>query len=201
MAYRIAVQREKLRQATGTPSVHGGGATVTITHKSNVLSQTDGLFREVSRRVLSQEPASPTDPRVTINEQIIDSMLYKLFLTPSSYDVIVAPNLYGDLLSDAAAALVGSLGLVPSVNANDEFAIGEPCHGSAPDIMGKGLANPIAAIRSAAMMLSFMGYNEAAAKIEAAVSQTLDAGNIITPDLGGKSSTEEVIQAVLKGIV
>lgn len=125
-------------------------------------------------------------------------MVYKLFRQPSAYDVIVAPNLYGDILSDGAAALVGSLGLVPSANVGDSFAIGEPCHGSAPDIMGQGIANPVATIRSVGLMLEFMGEEQAAAKIYAAVDGNLEDGKFLSPDMGGKAKTEEVVEDILK---
>ena len=180
--------------------VRGAGSakkpTVTITHKSNVLSQTDGLFRETCRSVL--EASAYKNEGVIIDEQIVDSMVYKLFRQPEDYDVIVAPNLYGDILSDGAAALVGSLGLVPSANVGDGFAIGEPCHGSAPDIEGKGISNPIATIRSAALMLEFMGEEKAAAKIYEAVDGSLGEGKYLTPDMGGKASTEEALMDVLR---
>lgn len=192
MAGEIAHRRQKIRD-TGVQSVHSK-PLVTITHKSNVLSQTDGLFRETARAAL-------TDPKyahLAVEEQIVDSMVYKLFRQPSAYDVIVAPNLYGDILSDGAAALVGSLGLVPSANVGDNFAIGEPCHGSAPDIMGKGIANPIATIRSVALMLEFMGQEAAAAKIYEAVEGNLDDGRLLTPDMGGRAGTEEVVEDVLR---
>ena len=113
---------------------------------------------------------------------------------------MVAPNLYGDILSDAAAALVGSLGLVPSVNAGDNFVMGEPVHGSAPDIEGLGRANPVASIRSAALMLRHLGYGAPADKIETAVDAVLREGAYLTPDMGGKSSTDEVVNTILKRI-
>ena len=192
MAGEIALRRQKIRDA-GVQSVHAK-PLVTIIHKSNVLSQTDGLFRETARAAL----ASPKYAHLAVEEQIVDSMVYKLFRQPAAYDVIVAPNLYGDILSDGAAALVGSLGLVPSANVGDNFAIGEPCHGSAPDIMGKGIANPIATIRSVALMLEFMGEEAAAAKIYEAVEGNLDEGRLLTPDMGGNAGTEEVVGDVLR---
>jgi len=128
----------------------------------------------------------------------VDSMIYKLFRQPSYFDVVVAPNLYGDILSDGAAALVGSLGLVPSANVGDGFAIGEPCHGSAPDIMGKGIANPIATIRSVGLMLEFMGETEAAGKIYKAVDGSLVAGEHLSPDVGGSAKTQDVVEDILK---
>lgn len=192
MAGEIALRRQKVRDS-GTQSVHSK-PLITITHKSNVLSQTDGLFRETARAAL----AGPKFSHLAVEEQIVDSMVYKLFRQPSSYDVIVAPNLYGDILSDGAAALVGSLGLVPSANVGDNFAIGEPCHGSAPDIMGKGIANPIATIRSVGLMLEFMGLEEAAARIYAAVDGNLDERRLLTPDMGGRAGTDEVVEDVLR---
>ncbi|SPO06135.1 related to 3-isopropylmalate dehydrogenase [Cephalotrichum gorgonifer] len=192
MAGEIALRRQKIRES-GSPSIHAS-PLVTITHKSNVLSQTDGLFRTTSRSALAQDRFSS----VGVDEQIIDSMVYKLFRQPETYDVIVAPNLYGDILSDGAAALVGSLGLVPSANVGEGFAIGEPCHGSAPDIMGQNIANPIATLRSAALMLEFLNEEAAAAKIYAAVDGNLEEGKVLSPDLGGKATTEEVIEDVLK---
>ena len=196
MAGDVALQRQRVRDQGGAvQSVHKGGPLVTITHKSNVLSQTDGLFRETARGVLAQAPYKGS---VSVEEQIVDSMVYKLFRTPESYDVIVAPNLYGDILSDGAAALVGSLGLVPSANVGDGFVIGEPCHGSAPDIEGQGVANPIATIRSTALMLEFLGLEEAAARIYKAVDENLEEAKYLTPDMGGKSGTEEVVMDILK---
>ncbi|RWA11102.1 hypothetical protein EKO27_g3991 [Xylaria grammica] len=194
MAGIIAQRRQKLRES-GVPSIHNS-ACVTVTHKSNVLSQTDGLFLESVRESLSR--ARYIHDKVALKDQIVDSMAYKLFREPEQYDVIVAPNLYGDILSDAAAALVGSLGLVPSANVGDQFTIGEPCHGSAPDIAGQGIANPIATLRSAALMLEFMNEGEAAAKIHAAVDANLVEAKLMTPDLGGQATTEEVLNDILK---
>ena len=192
MAGDLALQRQRVREAGGK-SIHHR-PTVTITHKSNVLSQTDGLFRETSRKALAQDKYQ----MVNIDEQIVDSMVYKLFRQPSDYDVIVAPNLYGDILSDGAAALVGSLGLVPSANVGHGFVIGEPCHGSAPDIEGKGISNPIATIRSTALMLEFQGEEKAAAKIYAAVDANLEEGKLLTPDMGGNATTEQVTEDIIK---
>lgn len=192
MAGDIAVRRQRVRNTTGDAA--GKQAMVTITHKSNVLSQTDGLFRTTARAALETDAFKG----IKLEEQIVDSMVYKLFRQPADYDVIVAPNLYGDILSDGAAALVGSLGLVPSANVGDGFAIGEPCHGSAPDIQGMGIANPIATLRSVALMLEFLEQEEAAAKIYAAVDGNLAEGRLLSPDMGGKAKTEEVVEDVMK---
>ncbi|KAI1432834.1 Isocitrate/isopropylmalate dehydrogenase [Xylaria sp. CBS 124048] len=193
MAGEIAVRRQKVRDSGAGPKSIHAQPLVTITHKSNVLSQTDGLFRSCAKDAL----AVPRFAGVGVEEQIVDSMVYKLFRQPDSYDVIVAPNLYGDILSDGAAALVGSLGLVPSANVGEKFAIGEPCHGSAPDIQGKGVANPIATLRSTALMLEFLGEEGAAARIYAAVDANLEAAKLLSPDLGGKATTEEVVADIL----
>ncbi|KAI1108822.1 Isocitrate/isopropylmalate dehydrogenase [Nemania sp. NC0429] len=204
MAGEIALRRQKQRQDSGSGSGSGSGSSpsgrsgslVTITHKSNVLSQTDGLFRRYAKEVL--EAPRFAGAGVAVEEQIVDSMVYKLFRQPGWYDVVVAPNLYGDILSDGAAALVGSLGLVPSANVGDDFVIGEPCHGSAPDIEGRGVANPIATLRSTALMLGFLGEDKAAALIDAAVDANLEEGKVLSPDLGGSAKTDEVVEDVLK---
>ncbi|TLS29199.1 hypothetical protein PpBr36_01084 [Pyricularia pennisetigena] len=193
MAGEIALRRQKIR-AAGAPSIHSS-PLVTVTHKSNVLSQTDGLFRSTAKEALADAKFAGS---VAVEEQIVDSMVYKLFRQPEDYDVIVAPNLYGDILSDGAAALVGSLGLVPSANVGDGFVMGEPCHGSAPDIMGKDIANPIATLRSAALMLEFLNEEEAAAKIYAAVDANLVEGKVLSPDLGGKATTDQVLEDILR---
>jgi len=192
MAGEIALRRQKIRDS-GVPSIHKS-PLVTITHKSNVLSQTDGLFRATAREALAVAKFGS----VGVEEQIVDSMVYKLFRQPETYDVIVAPNLYGDILSDGAAALVGSLGLVPSANVGEGFAIGEPCHGSAPDIMGQNIANPIATLRSVALMLEFLNEETAAAKIYAAVDGNLEEGKLLSPDLGGTAKTTEVVEDILR---
>ncbi|XMA11717.1 hypothetical protein WAI453_004508 [Rhynchosporium graminicola] len=190
MAGEIAQRRQKIRDS-GVASIHSA-PLVTITHKSNVLSQTDGLFRSTAREALAKFPG------IGVEEQIVDSMVYKLFRQPESYDVIVAPNLYGDILSDGAAALVGSLGLVPSANVGEGFAIGEPCHGSAPDIAGQNISNPIATLRSVALMLEFLKEEKAAAIIYQAVDANLTEGKYLSPDLGGKALTTEVVDDILR---
>lgn len=194
IAFEIALQRQAIRDLDSSSSIHDK-STVTITHKSNVLSVTDGLFRETIRNFYNAN----TDKygSVNVNEQIVDSMVYRLFREPEFFDVIVGPNLYGDIISDGAAALVGSLGVVPSANVGDDFVIGEPCHGSAPDIEGKGISNPVATIRSAALMLEFLGFPKPAARIYTAVDANLSEGKVVTPDLGGKSTTQDVVNDIV----
>jgi len=158
---------------------------------------TDGLFRESVRAVPASAGVDGKFDDVTIEEQLVDSAVYRLFREPQIFDVMVAPNLYGDIISDAAAALVGSLGVIPSINAGDSFVMGEPVHGSAPDIAGKGIANPVASIRSAALMLRHLGYASPADKIDKAVNDTLAPAKVLTADLGGTSSTTEVTDHIM----
>ncbi len=164
-------------------------ALLTVVHKANVLSLSDGLFRATALATAQGYPG------ITVEEQLVDSMAYRLIREPQRYDVVVAPNLYGDILSDAAAALVGGLGLAPSANMGDRHIVVEPVHGSAPDIAGKGIANPAAAILAAGLLLQHMGHAAASQRIAAAVDATL-AARVWTPDLGGKATTAEVTAAV-----
>ena len=135
-------------------------------------------------------------PDVAVEEQIVDSMIYRMIREPQRYDVIVAPNLYGDILSDAAAALVGGLGLAPSANASDNFVLVEPVHGSAPDIAGQGIANPSAAILATAQLLDALGEEGAAVRVRRAVCQAL-ADGVWSADLGGHATTGQMTQAVI----
>jgi len=179
-----------------------GPARVTIVHKSNVLSVTDGLFRESVRSVKEEGDGLMLYKDIVLDEQIVDSLVYKLFREPEKLSILVCPNLYGDIVSDGAAALVGSLGVVPSINAGDEFVVGEPVHGSAPDIANRSpaIANPIATIRSAALMLEHIGFPGPALQIYSAVNSVLRNGCILTPDLGGNSTTDEVVNAVVQAM-
>jgi homoisocitrate dehydrogenase len=176
------------RQRTPRPPL------VTIVHKANVLSHTDGLFRDSALAVAADYPD------VSVEEQLVDSMIYRLIREPQRYDVVVAPNLYGDILSDAAAALVGGLGLAPSANVGEGFVIAEPVHGSAPDIAGKNIANPLATILASALLLTTLGHTAAAALIQQGVDAVLRTGPW-TPDLGGTATTDEVTQAVIDQLV
>ena len=126
-------------------------------------------------------------------------MIYRMIREPERYDVIVAPNLYGDILSDAAAALVGGLGVAPSANMGDGFVLVEPVHGSAPDIAGKGIANPIATILAAAMLLDHLGWRQQGSAIRHAVDGVLNQG-VLTADLGGTATTEDVTNAVIENV-
>jgi homoisocitrate dehydrogenase len=166
-----------------------GRARLTVVHKANVLSRSDGLFRESALAVAAGYPA------LTVEEQLVDSMVYRMIREPQRYDVVVAPNLYGDILSDAAAALVGGLGLAPSANVGDRYVLAEPVHGSAPDIAGQGIANPLAAILAAALLAAQLGEGAVARRLEDAVNAAL-AARVWTPDLGGDATTAQVTAAV-----
>jgi methanogen homoisocitrate dehydrogenase len=165
---------------------------ITIVHKANVL-KSDSFFRDVCKGVANRNG-------VSYNEMLVDAMAYDLILRPEKYDVVVTTNLFGDILSDVAAALTGGLGLCPSANVGDRHALFEPIHGSAPDIAGKGIANPIASILSVKMMLQWMGRETDAQVLGRAVDSVI-AKEIVTPDLGGSYSTMDVSDAILKIIL
>lgn len=182
VACKLALQRRR-----------EGGPRLTVVHKANVLNLSDGLFRSAALDV------AQTYPAIQVEEQLVDSMAYRMIREPQRYDVVVAPNLYGDILSDAAAALVGGLGLVPSANVGERYVVAEPVHGSAPDIAGQGVANPVACMRAAALLIAHLGDERRAAQIEAAVDEAL-AAEVWTPDLGGKATTEDVTNAVCSSL-
>jgi methanogen homoisocitrate dehydrogenase len=164
---------------------------LTIVHKSNVL-KSDKLFLDVCRQTAAANG-------IEYEDMLVDSMAYSLMMYPERYDVVVTTNLFGDILSDMCAALVGSLGLVPSANIGDKYAFFEPVHGSAPDIAGKGIANPFAAILCVKMLLEWMGEPRSQV-IDEAIANVLQK-KIITPDLGGKASTTEVGNAVAEYVM
>ncbi|WP_295609865.1 isocitrate/isopropylmalate family dehydrogenase [uncultured Methanobrevibacter sp.] len=163
---------------------------VTAVHKANVLKKTDGLFKEIFYDVAERYPDIATE------DFYVDATAMYLITQPQSFEVIVTTNLFGDILSDEGAGLVGGLGLIPSANIGEDGALFEPVHGSAPDIAGQGKANPIAMMLSAIMMLRYIGENEAADRFDAAILKVLNDANILTADLGGNASTMEVAQAV-----
>jgi len=161
----------------------------TIAHKANVMRETDGLFRDSVSEVAEAHG-------IETDEVLMDALATHLCLDPTQYDVIVSPNLAGDVISDLTAGLVGGLGLLPSANVGPERALFEPVHGTAPDIAGEGIANPSATILSAAMLLEYLGYDDAGANVRAAVEATLEDGPR-TPDLGGDAGTEDVTDAIV----
>jgi isocitrate dehydrogenase (NAD+) len=167
---------------------------VTVVHKANIMKYTDGLFLECVRKV-SQEY-----PEIVFEEMIVDAMSMKLVQVPNNYDVLVMPNLYGDILSDLAAGLVGGLGMVPGANIGDKEAVFEPVHGSAPKHKGKFVANPTATILAGVMMLKYLGESKAADRVEKAVVKVLEEGKYLTRDLGGNTGTIEYAKAVIDAI-
>jgi isocitrate dehydrogenase (NAD+) len=171
-----------------------GRKRVTFCHKADVLPLSDGLFLATARTVADDYPF------LGFEEIHVDSLCLQLALDPTRYDVLVMENLFGDVLSDLCAGLVGGLGLVPGANIGARFAVFEAVHGSAPDIAGKGLANPIALIRSAAMMLEHIGQREAARRLEASVARTLQAGRGLTRDLGGDGTTATLTEQLIANL-
>jgi len=171
-----------------------GRGVVTAVHKANIMKLSDGLFLECARRVARDYP------EIELREMIIDNCAMQLVTHPEQFEVLLMDNLYGDILSDLGAGLVGGLGVVPGSNIGNECAVFEAVHGSAPDLAGKGLANPTAVIRSAAMLVAHVGQPEAAARIEAAVERALGDSAHHTGDLGGKATTRSFTDAVIRGL-
>jgi isocitrate dehydrogenase (NAD+) len=163
-----------------------GRRCVTFCHKADVLAMSDGLFLSIARAVADDYPF------LEFEELHVDTLCLQLALDPTRYDVLVMENLFGDVMSDLCAGLVGGLGLVPGANMGTRYAMFEAVHGTAPDLAGKGLANPIALIRSAAMLLNHIGQRKPAARIEASIRATLQARKGLTRDLGGDGTTATV---------
>lgn len=174
-------------------AIRHGRKKVTIVHKANILKAVSGLFLEVGRDV-SQDYAG----RVEVNDVIIDACAMKLVLDPSQFDVIVTTNMFGDILSDEIAGLVGGLGLTPGANIGDAAAMFEAVHGSAPDIAGKGIANPTALMLAACLMLDHIDEKPTADRIRCALGETLRESGTRTPDLGGDATTVEFTDAVVR---
>eukprot|EP01062_Namystynia_karyoxenos_P058885 TRINITY_DN50336_c0_g1_i1.p1 TRINITY_DN50336_c0_g1~~TRINITY_DN50336_c0_g1_i1.p1 ORF type:complete len:409 (+),score=120.00 TRINITY_DN50336_c0_g1_i1:95-1228(+) len=172
-----------------------GRKRVTAVHKANVCKQADGLFLSCAREVAKRYPDIRSD------DQLADSLLTKMVIDPSEWDVLLCPNLYGDMVSDLAAGLVGSLGLCPSAQYGADCALFEPCHGSAPDIAGKGLANPVSQILSGTMMLRHLGEAAAADLVEQKLGEVLQqGGSAVTRDLGGSGTTESMAAALCDAV-
>jgi isocitrate dehydrogenase (NAD+) len=168
---------------------------ITAVHKANIMKLSDGLFLECFRRVAEEYP------HITADDRIIDNLCMQLVVRPEQFDMLLLENLYGDIVSDLAAGLVGGLGVAPGANIGEGgVAMFEAVHGSAPDIAGRGLANPVAMILSGAMLLRHLGERARASAVEAAVDLVLSEREVRTPDLGGTSSTDEVAAAVAKAL-
>ena len=167
---------------------------VSAVHKANIMKLGDGLFLESVRAVAGEHPA------IEYDERIVDAACMHLVIDPGRFDVLLLPNLYGDIVSDLCAGLVGGLGLVPSANLGDDMAVFEAVHGTAPDIAGRQLANPTALLLSALLMLRYLDEDEQAARILTALEQVLADGEIRTPDLGGRATTQEFADAVSRQV-
>jgi len=171
-----------------------GRRQVTIVHKANILKSTSGLFLKVAREVAAQYPD------IACNEMIVDNCCMQLVMNPYQFDVIVTTNLFGDILSDLCAGLVGGLGLAPGANIGTEAAIFEAVHGSAPDIAGKGIANPCALLLAACQMLEHLGLSDEARRLRSAIRETVTAKDRVTPDLGGTGTTETFADALIERV-
>ena len=172
-----------------------GRKKVTLVHKANILKTTQGLFLEVGREV-----AKNYADAIEFEDRIVDATAMQLVLDPYQFDVIVTENMFGDILSDLAAGLVGGLGFAPGVNIGKDVAIFEAVHGSAPDIAGKGIANPSALLLAACLMLDHMGQHETAGRVRGALKSVVRAGKVVTSDLGGTASTRAFADAIIEQI-
>jgi isocitrate dehydrogenase (NAD+) len=170
-----------------------GRKKVTVVHKANVLKVLTGLFLEAGREV-----AKEYEGRIEMNDRIVDACAMQLVLDPWQFDVIVTTNLFGDILSDLMAGLVGGLGLAPGANISESAAMFEAVHGSAPDIAGKGIANPVSLLLSAGLMLEHVERREGAQRLRAAIDRAINQDNTRTRDLGGSASTREFAEAIAR---
>jgi len=183
---------ERIIRAAFGYAQKNGRKKVTCVHKANIMKISDGLFRDIFYEV------SKEYPQVQAEDKIVDNVAMQLVMQPQKFDVIVTENLYGDILSDLTSGLIGGLGLLPSSNMGEDFAMFEAVHGSAPDIAGKGIANPTAFLWSACMMLEHLGKQETAVKIRRAVDEVLRQGTALTPDLGGTAGTKEYTEEIIR---
>jgi isocitrate dehydrogenase (NAD+) len=177
-----------------THAIATGRKRVSIVHKANIMKALTGIFLETGQRLWEEKYRE----RIAMDTVIIDACAMKLVLNPNQFDVLVTTNLFGDILSDLVAGLVGGLGMAPGANIGSDAAIFEAVHGSAPDIAGKGVANPTALILAAAMMLDHVGEPDKARRLRVAVDQALNQDQVRTGDLGGRSTTRDYTQALLK---
>jgi isocitrate dehydrogenase (NAD+) len=168
---------------------------ITVLHKANIMKMSDGMLLNRARRIHEDEY-----PNIEYEELIIDAGCMKLVQDPTRFDMLLMENLYGDVISDLCAGLVGGLGVVPGSNIGDDVAVFEAVHGSAPDIAGKGVANPLAVIMSGVMMLGHIHEDAIAAKIEKAYGQVLSEGKVLTRDLGGSAGTEQFTDAIIANL-
>ena len=193
---KIITRKASLRiaRAAFDYAAREGRRKVTAIHKANIMKLSDGLFLQCCREVAAHFPA------IEYTELIVDNACMQLVMRPESFDILVLPNLYGDIVSDLAAGLVGGLGIVPGANLGDRHAIFEAVHGTAPDIAGKGLANPTALIQSAVLMLAHLGERDASVCLQNALECVYTEGLHLTGDVGGQASTSEFTDAVIRHI-
>lgn len=177
-------------------AIRKGRRKVTVVHKANIMKALTGIFLETARQIHAEEYKD----RIGFEEVIVDACAMKLVMNPWQFDVLVTTNLFGDILSDEIAGLVGGLGMAPGANIGEHAAIFEAVHGSAPDIAGKGIANPIALMLAAAMMLDHVGRTELGDRLRKAIDETLNIDNVRTGDLGGKATTAEFAEALVRRI-
>ena len=177
-------------------AVQNNRKTVTIVHKANILKLLTGLFLEEGRKVAEEYKG-----RIEFNERIVDACAMQLVINPWQFDVIVTTNLFGDILSDLTAGLVGGLGMAPGANIGEKAAVFEAVHGSAPDIAGKGVANPLALLLAAVMMLRHVGRGDLADRIDSAIAKVITKGSVRTRDLGGTAGTKELTAALKQALV
>lgn len=171
-----------------------GRHTVHAVHKANIMKKSDGMFLDAVRKVAIKYP------EISYKEIIVDNCAMQMVMRPEQFDVVVLGNLYGDIISDLCAGLVGGLGVVPGANIGDTYSVFESVHGSAPDIAGKGIANPLATILSANMMLRHMNLEKEAARIQAATVLFLSEKKNLTPDMGGNATTDEMVYALIEKV-
>jgi isocitrate dehydrogenase (NAD+) len=169
-----------------------GRKKVTAVHKANILKKADGLFLKCAREVAAE------NPEIAFNDMIVDNASMQMVARPEQFDIMVMPNLYGDIMSDMAAGLVGGLGVVPGANIGDNCAVFEAVHGSAPDIAGKGLANPTAFLMSGVMMLQYLKETAAADRLRTAIEAVFTEGKDTTADVGGKANTMQFAEAIIR---
>ncbi len=168
-----------------------GRKKVTAIHKANIMKLADGLFLRCCREVASR------NPQIEYKELIVDNASMQLVMRPETFDILLLPNLYGDIVSDLAAGLVGGLGIVPGANMGEDHAVFEAVHGSAPDIAGKGIANPTAMMLSSVMMLDYLEESEAASRLRSAIEKVYAGRRNLTRDVGGSANTERFTEAVI----
>jgi isocitrate dehydrogenase (NAD+) len=184
----------RIAKAAFEYSRKNGRKKVTAIHKANIMKLADGLFLRCCREI------SQDYPEIEYRELIVDNASMQLVMRPETFDILLLPNLYGDIVSDLAAGLVGGLGVVPGANLGDRDAVFEAVHGSAPDIAGRGIANPTALMLSAIMMLVHLGENDAAQRLKKAVEAVYAEGKHVTRDIGGTASTKQFTDAVIKAL-